>query len=58
MNKFLKKINDTKEFFIRSQSFTDAMDGYLEEGDKFQYESAKDNDTFNTILAFSRAGRL
>ncbi len=58
MNNFLKKVDDAEAFFVRSQSFTDAMDGWLEEGDKFEYENANDNDLFSAVDAFGRAGRI
>lgn len=58
MNDFMKKVDDAEAFFVRSQSFTDAMDGWLEEGDKFEYENANDNDLFSAVDAFGRAGRI
>jgi len=34
------------------------MDGYSEANDKFEFENAKDNDTFNIIDAYGRTGRI
>jgi hypothetical protein len=58
MNAFLDKVNNTKYFFTRSQSFDNAMDGYLEQNDKFELKNAKDNSLFNVIDIYGRTGRL
>ena len=58
MNKLVKKTDDIERFFVRSQSFTDPMEGYSKEGNKFEFENASDNDLFNAIDAFARTGRL
>jgi hypothetical protein len=57
-NAFIDKINNTKTFFIRSQAFTDAMDGYSKEDDTFELKNAKDNDLFNIIDIYGRTGRI
>jgi hypothetical protein len=58
MNKLVKKTDDIERFFVRSQAFTDPMEGYSKEGNKFEFENASDNDLFNAIDAFARTGRL
>lgn len=58
MNKLVKKTDDMERFFVRSQAFTDPMEGYSKEGNKFEFENASDNDLFNAIDAFARTGRL
>lgn len=58
MNSLVRKIDDADGFFTRSQAFTDAMDGWVEANDRFEFENANDNDIFNAIDAFGRTGRL
>lgn len=58
MNTLINKVDNADRFFTRSQAFTDAMDGWVEADDKFEFESASDNDLFNAIDAFGRTGRL
>lgn len=58
MNKLVDKVKNSERFFTRSQAFNNTMDGYSEEGNKFEFENAKDNDIYNMIDAFSRTGRI
>ena len=58
MNNFTKKVQDQKEYFVRSQSFTNAMDGWAEEEDAFEYKNAEDNNSFSAISRFAKVGRL
>jgi len=58
MNKVVDRINEKKRHYAMSNSFTDAMDGFSEEGDKFEYKNAEDNLDFASIQAFSNAGRM
>jgi len=58
MNKYIDKLSKDKQHFIRSESFTNDMDGYAAEGDKFEYINAKDNDDFEAIKYFNEAGRI
>lgn len=58
LNKFVRKVKDTEDFFTRMTAFQDAMDGYSTEKNQFEYQNASDNDMFNGIDAFARTGRL
>lgn len=58
MNKLVDKVTDAESFFIRAKSFTDATDGYSETDNKFEFNSAADNELFHAIDAFARTGRL
>ena len=58
MNKLVNKVTDAESFFIRAKSFTDATDGYSETDNKFEFNSAADNELFHAIDAFARTGRL
>ena len=58
MNSYLKKLQDQESHFVQSQSFTDAMDGYAEAGDAFEYKNAEDNEDFAAISRFAKVGRL
>lgn len=58
MNAFVDKYQSQQRYFAQSQSFTDAMDGWSEVNDAFEFKNAEDNDTFSAISRFARAGRL
>lgn len=58
MNSYLRKLQDQERHFVQSQSFTDAMDGYAEAGDAFEYKNAEDNEDFAAISRFAKVGRL
>lgn len=58
MNNFVDKVNSKKRYFVQSQSFTDAMDGFAAADNRFEYKNAEDNDVFAAISRFSMAGRL
>ena len=58
MNKYLDKIEQQTSHFVQSKSFTDAMDGWAESKNTFEYQNASDNDDFAAIAAFARAGRM
>lgn len=55
---FEEKFGKQKRNFVRSQSFTNAMDGFATEDNKFQYENAKDNWMFSTIESYAALGQL
>lgn len=57
MNKLVTDIQDKKKLMAQSKSFIDAMNGYQEADDKFEYENANDNDTFNLYTSFLQAGK-
>ena len=58
MNYFAQKLKDHQRYFTQSQSFTDAMDGFAEDGDAFEFKNAEDNEAFSAMSAFAQAGRL
>ena len=58
MNNFVDKVNSKKRYFVQSQSFTDAMDGFAASDNRFEYKNAEDNEVFAAISRFSMAGRL
>ena len=58
MNKFVDKVNTQKGYFAQSKSFTDAMDGWADEKDAFEYKNAEDNETFSAINRFAKTGKL
>lgn len=58
MNSFAQKLKDHQRYFTQSQSFTDAMDGFAEDGNAFEFKNAEDNEAFSAMSAFAQAGRL
>ena len=58
MNSYVKKLQDRKGHFVRSQSFTNAMDGWAEANDAFEYKNAEDNSDFTAIASFASVGKL
>ena len=58
MNDLVKKVDSADRFFVRNQAFTDAMDGYIEADDRFEFENASDNETFNLVNSFGETGRV
>lgn len=58
MNSYVKKLQDKKGHFVRSQSFTNAMDGWAESNDAFEYKNAEDNNDFTAIASFAAVGKL
>lgn len=58
MNKFVDKLKTQQGYFVQSQSFTNAMDGWSDENDAFEFKNAEDNDDFAAISRFAKAGRL
>lgn len=62
MNKTTKKLKDKSDdasnFITRMQAFSNAMDGFNDDDDKFEFKNASDNEMFNAIDAFARTGRL
>lgn len=57
-NKYIDKIQGNVRHFVRSQSFTNAMDGWAEADNAFEYKNAEDNDDFSAISNFARMGKL
>ena len=58
MNKYMEKLAEKQNYFVQSSSYTDAMDGYAAENNRFEWNNAKDNDDFAAAEAFSRTGHL
>lgn len=58
MNNYAQKVQEQKSHFVRSQSFTDAMDGWAEADDAFEYKNAEDNSDFAAISRFAKVGRI
>ena len=58
MNNYSQRIQEHVGHFARSQSFTNAMDGWAEENDAFEYKNAEDNSDFSAISRFAKVGRL
>lgn len=58
MNNYAQRVQEQKGHFVRSQSFTDAMDGWAEEDDAFEYKNAEDNSDFAAISRFAKVGRI
>lgn len=58
MNKYVDKMQNHARYFAQSQSFTDAMDGWAEADDAFEYKNAENNDDFAAISRFAQTGKL
>lgn len=58
MNKYIDKLQSRTKYFVQSQSFTDAMDGWAEANNAFEYKNAEDNDDFVAISRFAQTGKL
>lgn len=58
MNKYADKVQNQKDYFVQSQTFTDAMEGWVAEHNAFEYKNAEDNDDFAAIAAYARVGHL
>ena len=58
MNRFMDKEKKKKNYFVQSQAFTDAMSGFVEANDKFEFKNMEDNDDFTAISRFAQLGKL
>ena len=58
MNQYMDKLQTRARYFAQSQSFTNAMDGWAEADDAFEYKNAEDNDDFVAISRFAQTGKL
>lgn len=56
--KVAQKLQDHQRYFAQSQSFTDAMNGFAEDNNAFEFKNAEDNEAFSAMSAFAQAGRL
>ena len=58
MNNYAQQVQNQMNYFVMGQSFTNAMDGYAEEEDAFEYKNAENNNDFAAISRFAQVGRL
>lgn len=58
MNKYEQKLKTNKEHFVRSQAFTNAMSGWSEANNAFEYKNMEDNDDFVAISRYAAMGKL
>ena len=58
MNQYMDKLQTRARYFAQSQSFTNAMDGWAEADNAFEYKNAEDNDDFVAISRFAQTGKL
>ena len=58
MNKYEQKLSTVKDHFVRSQAFTNAMSGWSQENDAFEYKNMEDNDDFVAISRYAAMGKL
>lgn len=58
MNKYEPKLRENKGHFVRSQSFTNAMSGWSEANNAFEYKNMEDNDDFVAISRYAAMGKL
>lgn len=58
MNSYLDKLKTRADYFVQSQSFTNAMDGWAEADNEFEYKNARNNEDFAAVSRFARAGKL
>lgn len=56
--KYKKRIHDGANPFVLSKTFTDAMAGFSEDKDEFNFQNMADNDMFAVIQAYGQTGRL
>lgn len=58
INQYEKKLQENQDYFVQSQSFTKAMDGWASQDNKWEYKNAEDNDTFAAISRYAAFGKL
>ena len=58
MNQYEQKLKTNKDHFVRSQYFTDAMNGWSETNNAFEYKNMEDNDDFVAISRYAAMGKL
>lgn len=58
MNEYEQKLAKNKEHFIRSEAFTNAMSGWAEANNAFEYKNMEDNDDFVAIARYAVMGKL
>lgn len=58
INKYVSKMQDQKDYAVMHESWTNAMDGFAAESNKFEYQNAKDNEDFSAALAYHNLGKF
>ena len=58
MNKYEQKLRANKDRFVKSQYFTNAMSGWSETNNAFEYKNMEDNDDFTAISRYAAMGKL
>lgn len=57
MERLRADIQDKKKLMAQSQSFINAMNGYSNTNNRFEFNNHADNDTFNLFTSYLQAGR-
>lgn len=57
MERLRADIQDKKKLMAQSQSFINAMNGYSNANNRFEFNNHADNDTFNLFTSYLQAGR-
>ena len=57
MERLRADIQDKKKLMAQSKSFIDAMNGYSNTNNRFEFNNHADNDTFNLFTSYLQAGR-
>ena len=58
MNKYMDKMQSQARYHVQSTAFTDAMNGWSETDNTFEYKNAKDNDDYAAVSKFAQVGKL
>lgn len=58
MNTYEQKLANNKKHFIQSEVFTNAMEGWSEANNAFEYKNMEDNDDFVAIARYAAMGKL
>lgn len=58
MNTYEQKLANNKKHFIQSEVFTNAMEGWSEANNAFEYKNMEDNDDFVAIARYASMGKL
>ena len=58
MNQYEEKLKTNKNHFVQSQYFTNAMSGWSETNNAFEYKNMEDNDDFVAISRYAAMGKL
>ena len=58
MNTYEQKLATNKKHFVQSEVFTNAMEGWSEANNAFEYKNMEDNDDFVAIARYAAMGKL